>query len=79
MLDLPPTLDEVGLAQLKYDQRFYKWNAAIMTMQASGRIRRGEVDHYGSDAEKLVAVVDGNVWSLRGYYSNHFNECLVRI
>lgn len=75
-------LDKAGMVKMEYDKRYYQWQAAIMTMQAVGRIRRGVPSHYEEDGEpmrKFVAIVDANVWSLKRYYSNHFNNCLVKV
>lgn len=76
------TLDEIGKVKKDYDPRFYRWQAAITAMQATGRNRRGEPEHYeepGQERRKLVAVTDGSVWGLSKFYSDHFKACLTRV
>ena len=73
------TLDSFGLAELKFDEDLYTWNAAVLTEQAAGRIRRGVATHYEEDNKKMrkfVAVADGNLYRVEDQLSSHFKDCL---
>lgn len=73
------TLDEFGMAQLRYDPIIYKHDAAVLTEQASGRIRRGKPEHYeepGKPTRKMVAIADNNYIQLVDQFSNHFKSCI---
>lgn len=75
-------LDGLGKVKKDYDPRFYGWQAAIMAMQATGRNRRGEPEHYeevGQPMRKFVAIADASVWSLKKFYSDHFKQCLTKV
>lgn len=73
-------LSGLGRAKFEYDQNYYQWRAAILTMQACGRNRRGFDEHYDIDPDnpsnRIVAIVDSAVWRLRDQFSDHFNRCL---
>ena len=75
------TLDEVGMAKLRYNSTLYRYNAALKTEQAAGRIRRGEDEHYeeaGEPQRKVVAIADGNYHQVQDQFSNHFQQCLTQ-
>ena len=74
------TLDEFGNALLRYDKDIYRYNAALLTEQAAGRIRRGRPEHYeesGQPMRKFVAIADANYIKVADQFSNHFNNCIV--
>lgn len=75
------TLDEFGQAELEYNPGWYNWKAAMMTEQASGRIRRGEPEHYenGNGLRKFVAIADGNYVRVKDNFSQHFRDCLTEM
>jgi Rad3-related DNA helicase len=75
------TLDEVGMAKLEYDRDIYTYNAALLTEQAAGRIRRGKPEHYedGGRMKKFVAIADGNYSVVKPQFSNHFKKCLTSL
>jgi hypothetical protein len=73
------TLDSFGMAELEFDRNLYTWNAAILTEQAAGRIRRGLAEHYEEDGKpmrKFVGVADGNLYMINDQLSSHFKNCL---
>jgi len=75
------TLDEVGMAKLRYNSTLYRYNAALKTEQAAGRIRRGEAEHYeeeGKPRRKVVAIADGNYHQIQDQFSGHFRQCLTQ-
>ena len=71
-------LDDFGRAELDYNPALYRWNAAVKTEQACGRIRRGEPEHYetvGKPTRKVVAIADGNLDKVKGEMSDFFVSC----
>jgi Rad3-related DNA helicase len=73
------TLDEFGKALLNYDPIIYQHDAAVLTEQASGRIRRGRPEHYeesGEPTRKFVAIADNNYIRITDQFSDHFNSCI---
>ena len=76
------TLDEYGVSFLRRNKPMYRWMAATGVMQAAGRIRRGEPEHYevpGESTRKVVAIVD-NAWTqVQEDFSAHFMNCLTEI
>lgn len=74
------TLDEFGMAELDYDPDIYRHNAALLTEQASGRIRRGEPEHYeekDKPMRKFVAIADNSYTGIQNEFSKHFQSCLM--
>ncbi|GAH35866.1 unnamed protein product, partial [marine sediment metagenome] len=72
-------LDRFGQAELDYNPDYYRLQAAILTEQACGRIRRGRPEHYeehGRLTKKVVAVLDNNIDLLGTELSSHFRACL---
>lgn len=75
------TLDRFGQAELDYNPDYYRLQAAIMTEQACGRIRRGRPEHYeerGRPVKKVVAIADNNIELLDSELSSHFKACLTQ-
>lgn len=73
------TLDRFGKAELEYNPDYYRLQAAILTEQACGRIRRGRPEHYeerGKPTKKVVAIADGSINMLESELSSHFGACL---
>ena len=70
---------EYGKALFNYNIPFYMWEAAMNLEQRSGRIRRGDVSHYGVEAEKIVAVFDGNWSRIKSYLSEDFMKSIVEV
>jgi Rad3-related DNA helicase len=76
------TLDEYGRAFLRRNKDMYRWMAALGVMQAAGRIRRGEPEHYevaGEPRRKIVAIVDSAYKQVQRDFSEHFINCMVEV
>ena len=71
--------DEYGKARFEYSIPLYMWEAATELEQRMGRIRRGDVSHYGPMAEKVVAIFDSNWTRVKPYLSDDFLESIVEI
>ena len=73
-------LDDFGRAEMTYNPRLYRWNAATQVEQAAGRIRRGDPSHYeveGEPTRKVVAIADGNHSLIKEEFSDFFKSCMV--
>ncbi len=63
-------------ARMDYDKYLYRQSTANDIEQACGRIERGKPEHYGPNANKFVAIADGNFNMVKSSMSNHFRNSI---